>query len=149
LHHLDNIAGTLSEMARVLKPGGWFLLREMFRDNENEKMITDTMQHDWFAEIDMVLGRNHFPTLTKQGIIDLVDSLGLRKVEMRERLCDNCPRSRGEKKDEEIADMDEQLEKIKGYPKYDGFKKRRDVIVERLLTIGIACSTQLDIVGIK
>ena len=149
LHHMDNISGVLSEMKRALKPGRLFVLREMFRDNQNEKQITDVMQHDWYAKISRLLGKKHNPSLTKQAIIDYVESLGLKRLEMAEGKCDKCPRSLGQTVEKEIAEMDEDLEKVKGYPQYDELKIDRDKIVERIKTIGIACASHLDIIGIK
>ncbi|MCP4706470.1 MAG: class I SAM-dependent methyltransferase, partial [candidate division Zixibacteria bacterium] len=112
LHHLDDISGTLSEMKRVLKPGGIFILREMFRDVTNEKRLTDVRQHDWYAKIDRLRGKKHNPTLTKQQIINLVKSLRLKNIEMSERTCDDCPRSIGETVEKEVAEMQEEHAKI-------------------------------------
>lgn len=149
MHHLEDIPAVLSEMMRVLKPGGTFVLREMYRDDQDDKQTTDVMQHDWDARIDRLLGRPHFPTLTRQEIIDYANGLGLSRFEWDKRLCDDCPRSKGETVDEEIAEMDEQLAKVKEHQEYSDLKAERDRIVDRIRSVGIACPASLDIVGVK
>ncbi len=149
IHHLENIPAVLSEMVRVLKPGATFVLREMYRDDPDERHVTDALQHDWHAKIDLLTGTPHFPTLTKQEIIEHVKRLGLKRFATGKYTCDDCPRSKGETVDEEIADMAEQLAKVAGHPEYDQFKAEHDRIIERIRSIGIACSPSVDIVGIK
>jgi SAM-dependent methyltransferase len=149
MHHLNDIPSVLSEMKRVLKPGGNFVLRENLRDVTDEKQKTDLLQHDWYARIDRLRGRPHYPSLTKQEIIEHVEGLGLRRYETDKYLCDDCPRSKGETIEKEIIEMDEHLAKVKGNPLYDELVKERDTIVKRLRTVGICCQAGLDIVGIK
>jgi len=149
MHHLDDIPAVLSEMMRVLKPGGMFVLREMSRDIQNEKQMTDLLEHDWFAKIDRLLGKPHYPSLTKQEIVDYVKDLGLSRFETQEYLCDDCPRSNGETIVKEIAEMGEHLAKVKDHPQYDELNAERDTIVSRLRTVGVSCQASLDIVGVK
>src|SRR5210317_918102 len=35
LHHLPDVSKTLAEMQRVVKPGGWIVVNELFSDNLN------------------------------------------------------------------------------------------------------------------
>lgn len=149
MHHLDDIPAVLKEMLRVLKPSGTFILREMYRDGQNDKQMTDVMQHDWYAKIDRLLGEPHFPTLTRQKIVDYANSIGLSRYEIQKHLCDNCPRSKGETIEKEIAEMGEQLEKIKELSQYGQLKDERDAIINQLRTVGVSCQAALDIVGFK
>jgi ubiquinone/menaquinone biosynthesis C-methylase UbiE len=149
MHHLDDIPAVLSEMMRVLKQGGMLVLRENYRDVKEKKQITDVLQHDWYAKIDSVLGIPHYPSLTKQEIVEYVNGIALKKYETFKYLCDDCPRSKGETIEKEITEMDDQLAKIKGFPKYDELKTERDTIISRLRTIGICCQAALDVVGTK
>ena len=149
IHHLDDIQMVLAEMMRVLKPGGMLIVREGYRNVNDEKQITDVLQHDWYAEIDRLLGIPHFPTLKRQEIVEYIDKLKLIQLEMMIYQCDDCPRSRGETTEEEIIEMDEQLQKIKGLPQYSELKNRRDSIVDRIRSIGICCQPALDVVGYK
>ena len=149
MHHLDDIPAVLSEMMRVLKPGGMFVLCEMYRDGQGDKQITDVMEHDWNAKIDRLLGIPHYPSLKKQKIIDYAKNLCLSRFEAQINRCDDCPRSKGETIEKEIAEMGEQLAKVKDLPQYDELKIERDAIVKRLRTVGVSCQQALEIVGIK
>lgn len=149
MHHLDNIPAVLSEMMRVLKPGGMFVLREMYRDVRDEKQTTDVLQHDWYARIDRLLGEPHYPSLTRREIVDYAEGLGLSRFETATHQCADCPRSKGETIDKEIAEMDEHLAKIKGGPEYGHLAAERDMIVNRLRTIGVCCQPAVEIVGVK
>jgi SAM-dependent methyltransferase len=149
MHHLTDISAVLSEMMRVLKPGGTFVLRELYRNGLSEKQVTDMMGHDLNAKIDRLFGKPHYPTLTRQKIIDYVESLGFSRFETFLYLCEDCPRSKGETIDEEIAEIDEQLAEAKELPQYDELKAERDILVNRLRTVGVACPESLDVVGVK
>jgi ubiquinone/menaquinone biosynthesis C-methylase UbiE len=149
MHHLTDIDAVLSEMVRVLKPGGRFVLREMYRDDPDEKHVTDVMQSDWDARIDRLLGEPHFSTLTRREIIAHVERLGLKQITTDKRECDDCPRSKGETVDQEVTEMDEQLAKVKDRPEYEELKVEYAKIVDRIRTIGVACSPFVDIVGVK
>jgi SAM-dependent methyltransferase len=149
IHHLDDIPAVLSEMMRVLKPDGTFVLREMYRDGQNEKQMTDVLGSDWNAKIDRLLGIPHYPTLTRQVIVEYAKGLGLNRFETRTHLCDDCPRSKGETIEKEIAEMAEQLDRVKKLPQYDELKAERDAIVNRLRTVGVSCQAELDVVGVK
>lgn len=149
MHHLDDIPRVLSEMMRVLKPGGTFVLREVYRDGQDDKQVTDVLQHDWYAQIDRLLGKPHYPSLTRQRILDYAKALALSRFETREHLCVDCPRSKGETTEEEIAEMDEKLARVRGFPQYDELKAEKDAIVKRFKTVGICCQSALEIVGIK
>ncbi len=81
LHHLADIDKVLSEMKRVLRPDGYFILQEMYSDGEQtEAQITDTLQHYWGSKIDSLMGITHNKALTKQKIIEHVDNIGLKGI---------------------------------------------------------------------
>ena len=149
MHHLDDVPAVLSQMMRVLKPGGTFVLREMYRDDQNEKQKTDVLQHDWYAKIDRLLGLPHHPTLTRRKIIEYVKALGLSRYESQKHLCEDCPRSKGETIENEISEMNEYIANVKGHPQYDQLVAERDRIVGRLRAVGISCQAALDVVGVK
>ncbi len=80
LHHMADLEDTLMEMKRVLKPGGYFLLSEMFRDNQTESQMTHVMLHQWWASIDTLNGIPHFNTFRKEKILHLCDLLQLDEL---------------------------------------------------------------------
>jgi len=80
VHHLTNINQALSEMKRVLKPGGLFIICEMYRDNQNPKQENYTNLHHWWAEVDRVRNVPHYPTLLRNEMISHFDNLQLQSV---------------------------------------------------------------------
>ena len=83
LHHLAKVDRVMSEMIRVLRPGGTFILQEVYCDgDQTEAQKADRLQHEWGAKIDTLLGITHNKTFTRQRILDIVGSLGLKDLEI-------------------------------------------------------------------
>jgi len=83
LHHLASIDRVMTEMKRVLKKGGNFILQEVYCDGEQtEAQKADEFRHAWSARIDSLLGITHNRTLTRQQIRDIANSLNLRGTEI-------------------------------------------------------------------
>ncbi|MFW9914305.1 MAG: class I SAM-dependent methyltransferase [Candidatus Thorarchaeota archaeon] len=79
LHHLDAIPKVLSEMKRVLKPNGHFIIQEMYSDgHQSEAQTTDMLMHHWDAKVDSLFGIPHNATLAKQELKEEVAALGLK-----------------------------------------------------------------------
>ncbi|MBZ9622336.1 class I SAM-dependent methyltransferase [Clostridium sp. FP2] len=149
IHHLPNIQKVLNEMKRVLKPGGYFLLLEMFCDNQNETQFTYVYFHHFIAEIQTLIGGYHNKTLKKQEILDIANSLTLEKLIYFEcNYEEDNPMS-----DEELKGMhkavDDYVEKTKDFPQYESYKNQGQIIKERLLNIGVSLATELFIMGNK
>ena len=52
LHHLERAGDVVAEMFRVLRPGGTFILQEMFADGEQTPaQMTDILAHHWAARV--------------------------------------------------------------------------------------------------
>ncbi|UCG45030.1 MAG: methyltransferase domain-containing protein [Candidatus Bathyarchaeota archaeon] len=82
LHHLNRIDKVLTEMHRVLKPGGHLIIQEEFRDGkQTEAQTTNILQHAWDAQIDSLLGETHKMTFTKDKVEEIIGSLQLERVE--------------------------------------------------------------------
>ena len=83
LHHLANIDKVMTEMKRVLRKGGNFILQECYCDGEQtEAQKADELEHEWEARIDSLLGITHNKTLTRQEIRDIAHGLKLAEVEI-------------------------------------------------------------------
>jgi ubiquinone/menaquinone biosynthesis C-methylase UbiE len=148
LHHMTDIDSALREMVRVLRPGGRFILREMFCDNQTEKQRASIAAHLWWAKTDMLRGRPHFPTLKKQEIIDLVAGLGLSSYEMGEELCD-CDWAADGKIEKEIASIRDKLTKLVDHSDYESLKEEAESLIQRLVETGATCATNLEVFGTK
>lgn len=149
IHHLPNTQKVFMEMRRVLKPGGYFVIQEMFSDNQNETQLTHVYFHHFNAEIQTLLGGYHNKTLKKQQIIDIGDSLELENlIDFECFYVEDNPMS-----DEELKGMlqaiDSYVEKTKDFPQYESYKERGKIIKERLTSIGIDSATELVIIGNK
>ena len=87
LHHLSNPNQVLQEMLRVLKPGGTFLLSEMYSDgNQAPTQLTHIQFHHWIASIDRGAQIVHNETFTRQQLIDFASALGLTQMETEDQI---------------------------------------------------------------
>ncbi|MGY5855423.1 MAG: class I SAM-dependent methyltransferase [Candidatus Thorarchaeota archaeon] len=85
IHHLVNIDTVLAEMYRVLKPGGTFIIQEMYSDGEQTTaQHVDIAVHTIDAKVDSLIGIPHFEALTRQRLRDHVNKIGLSDVEVFE-----------------------------------------------------------------
>jgi ubiquinone/menaquinone biosynthesis C-methylase UbiE len=149
LHHLSDINAVLDEMKRVLKTGGFFLIREQFCDNQTEKQMSDVLLHHWGAKIGRMIGKSHNSTFKKHEIIKLVKKLNLSDLEAQEFICRECDPEKDGKMDDELASIDEELSKIENHPGYDELKEEGEQLRQRIIKTGFACATHLDIIGRK
>jgi ubiquinone/menaquinone biosynthesis C-methylase UbiE len=80
LHHIADLPSVLAEMRRVCKPGGHFIISEMYRDGQSETQLTHVLLHHWWAAIDTAEGIIHHETFTRQQVLEIIKKLGLDKL---------------------------------------------------------------------
>lgn len=147
LHHLGNINKTLGEMYRVLKPGGLFIINEIFCDNQNEKQLTHVYFHHLQAEVDTLQGIIHNKTFSKQQIINIVESIGLKGIEAF--VYENEMFNQYVRIDMFADRYQAVIERIKDRPEYPKYRLEMDNLITRLQKVGVEFASQLMFIGRK
>ena len=161
IHHLENIDTVLAEMYRVLKPGGNFIIQELYSDGEQTAaQRVDNDIHNLNAKIDTILGIPHFKALTRQRMKDLVNKVGLSAVEIYESswsvnclFCEDAfdcekPLREGHV-DRVIKRIDDDLARISDHPSYDELRKEGEAIKEKVKVAGSSEAPLMYFFGIK
>lgn len=84
LHHMPQMERTLQEMLRVLKPGGYFIISEMYSNNQSETQMTHVHLHHWWADVDQTQGLFHGKTFRREEIIQMAASLGFVEMQIQD-----------------------------------------------------------------
>ncbi|HYQ58089.1 MAG TPA: class I SAM-dependent methyltransferase [Draconibacterium sp.] len=147
LHHLPDVQQTLMEMRRVVKPGGWIIVNELFSDNLNPAQEVQKLMHHFRSKIDRLTGVCHNETFTRSEILDLIENSGLK-------ICAAFNNNKAPqvvatndlaKRFSELKDM---LEQIKDKPEYHQLDNHLSEI-EKLLTLhGFQMATRVVVVAI-
>ncbi|MGC9780842.1 MAG: class I SAM-dependent methyltransferase [Candidatus Heimdallarchaeota archaeon] len=161
LHHMQYLNITLSEMKRVLKNNGYFIIQEMFCDaNQTEAQKCDTAAHILGAEIDSMSGIYHRKVFSRNEILNIVSQMGLKDLEILESTryvkcltCEekyNCENPKNpELVNFALEDIDKTLEPIKEYKDYSEYRQRADTIKQRIKNQGSASASILFCIGKK
>lgn len=81
IHHFQNHSSLFSEINRVLKPQGYFLVAEMVSDSLTRAQISHRKLHHFAAEIDQLRGEFHGLTYTLEELGSIVNAhLGYRSI---------------------------------------------------------------------
>lgn len=150
LHHFTKVEEILSEMLRVLRPGGYFLISEMHCDeDQTAAQTTHVLMHHWWAEVDSRLGIVHNPTYNRQEILALTAQIGLASYEIYEY---TFPVTNP--KDEKLIEpylkaLDPYVDRLQGHRDYSRLKQACSELKIRLQTIGLAPASGLFLIGSK
>jgi len=149
LHHLTDIQKALKEMQRVVKPGGWFIVNELFSNHLNQAQEVHKMYHHFRSSIDRLTGINHNETFEKEHILQIIKTAGINvQFHFENKEETNLIASPGEL-DVRIEKMKQHLEKIKGRPEYEIYKPQIEEFRLRALQFGFQPATRIVAVGQK
>jgi len=150
LHHFHDIEQVLSEMKRVLKNGGYFIINEMHcHEGQTEPQKTHIKLHHWWADVDSRLGIYHAETMKKDEIQSLITKLDLSETEIIEYSfkVDNP-------KDPQLTEyllnsMDPYVNRLSKHEDFDKLKQTGNELKERLRRIGYSPASSLFLIGRK
>ena len=149
LHHLPDIQTVLKEMQRVVKPGGWIIVNELFSDNLNQAQEVHKMFHHFRSRIDRLSGIYHQESFEKEQILQMVKSSRIQiQLCFENNTETNLIAGEGELQNR-IDKMKQHLEKIKNLPEYEILKPQIEEFHERALKYGFQPSTRVVVVGIN
>lgn len=144
IHHMDDIEKVINEMARVTKDEGVMIFNEMRSDSENEKMMTHTYLHHFWAKVDMLNGITHKETMTKQEILDVFQN------HPKTRIIDSWVLEHNEKQEitKEAYEwlnktIESSLKRAEGKEEYKELKEEADQLKKRLRDIGFESAEQI------
>ena len=147
LHHLPDIQSALKEMQRVVKPGGWIIVNELFSDNLNPAQEVHKMFHHFRSKIDRLTGTFHQETFQKEQILQMVTTAGIHiLLGFENKIETNLIAKEGEL-EIRIEKMKQHLQKIKDLPEYETLKPEIDKFRERALKHGFQPATRIVVVG--
>jgi ubiquinone/menaquinone biosynthesis C-methylase UbiE len=147
LHHLPDILSALKEMQRVVKPGGWIIVNELFSDNLNRAQEVHKIFHHFRSKIDRLTGTFHQETFKKDEILQMVKMAGIQiQLSFEDKTETNLIDKDGEL-EIRIEKMKQHLEKIKDRPEYETLKPEIDKFRERALKHGFQPATRIVVVG--
>lgn len=146
MHHLPDVQQTFNEMKRVVKPGGWLIVNELFSDNLNPAQEVHKSMHHFRSTIDRLNGVCHNETFTRAEILEQVEKSGLE-------ICTafNQEKDRAEPTPQEIAERKEKLteilNQIKDKPEYHAMKKQIPEIEIALKQHGFQMATRVVVIA--
>lgn len=147
LHHLKNVKKALLEIKRVLKPGGWLIVAELFSNNLNPAQNVHKMYHHFKSKIDRLNGFSHNETFTKEEILNHLSDVELKVLldfEMKNK--DKLITDPNEM-EERTGKMKEFLERIKNQAEYETLKFRIEEFREKFLLHGFQPATRIVVVA--
>jgi ubiquinone/menaquinone biosynthesis C-methylase UbiE len=146
LHHFDDPQSVLSQMERILRPGGHLLVSEMYRDGQTETQMTHVHLHHWWAAVDTVNGVTHRETYRRDELVGLVSALGLKDVAQY----DMSDLSEDPKSPEISAELNPVFERYIGRAEgHPDLQSRGEALRQRVAEIGFHSATKLVVIGRK
>ncbi len=150
LHHFQNLELVFAELMRVLKPGGFFVLTEMYADGQQSPaQMTHVLMHHWVAKVDSLSGIFHSHTFSKAEIEKIAKKLKLQKMQT----VDFYPQVDDPKKPEACAGLirncEATIKRLELLGNHNDLIAEGKALIERISKIGYASASRLLISGYK
>ena len=141
LHHIPDLAALLSEIKRVVKPGGLILLSEMYNDGQPKASLTHWILHDIDCTMHTNDGIYQHPTYSKSEILWLARNASLT---VEKTLCDliDDPKVVAKLR-ERIAAVPENLKKYESNPAHAFLAAEAAWLNEEYEANGVTSAEQL------
>jgi SAM-dependent methyltransferase len=161
IHHLENIGTVLAEMYRVVKPGGHFIIQEMYSDGEQtaaQHVDMDVARLN--VKVDSLFGTSHFEALTRQKMRDLVSKIGLSELDVFESswtvkclFCGDAKECQNPKRADNIdyvlKRIEDDLDRVREHSSYDELRKEAGSLKERVRVDGSSPASVMYFFGKK
>jgi SAM-dependent methyltransferase len=145
LHHLPNPCKTLAEMVRILRPGGFFILYEMYTDNQTPEQQTHTLLHQWWGKVDTASGICHRSPYTREELIELIKCSELDNWQ----LVDDVDLSGDPFDPETLSIINKNVDNYLAKTKDAALINEGANLRQRLQTVGFQSATELFALGVK
>jgi len=149
LHHLEDLVAAITEIRRVLRPGGRFILSEMFNEDQREAQQSHVMLHHWAAAIDRARGVYHDKTYTREELLVLISALDLHDVKTynyTEMDADPLDPNKIAKLDQTIRRL---MDLTSGLEDAELLQQKGEELRKRIHTVGLQSATQLLVIGYR
>jgi ubiquinone/menaquinone biosynthesis C-methylase UbiE len=149
LHHMADLPRVLSEMKRVLRPGGNFIVLEMYRDVQAETQLTHVLLHHWWAAVDRAVGISHNETYTRQEILAILEGTEMKGWEYTDiTFADGDPK---EPETTKYLDngIDQYIKRCEGLPDQEKLRQRGEQLRQRVHATGFHSAASVIAIGKK
>lgn len=147
LHHLSDIGTALSEMKRVVKPGGWIIVNELVSDDLNAAQQVHKMLHHLRSKIDRMIGETHNKTFTKAEVEEMVKAAGINIMLRFEDPKSETLEMGTSEIEAKIEKLVQHIEKISGTPEYHSMKPKIEEFRKAAMQHGFQQATRIVLVG--
>lgn len=145
LHHLPDPCKTIAEMVRVLKPGGHFILYEMYTDNQTAEQETHTLLHQWWGKVDTATGICHRSPYQRAELLKLIECSELKNWQ----IVDDVDLSGDPFDPETLNILDKNIDNYLDKTKDADLINEGVTLRQRLQNIGFQSATELFALGEK
>lgn len=133
LHHMEDLEAVLSEIRRVVIPGGQLILFEMHSNDPNPASRNAIDLHLWAAEVDRAVGKYHDPMLSRQQLMSLIDALALTN----RRFVDWHSTDQTQDFEGIAQAIGQVLQQAKDTDEQEALAAKAEVLKERIRSVGI------------